>query len=190
MVQIHWPVAFRRVDESERFPVNEKTYLLDIIDIPLTETWQALEALVKKGKIRSIGVSNFSIPNLELLWEAAEIKPVVNQVELHPYFQQKQLFDWCTKRVRAAPNSCFEECHLTDILSRTSCLRLTAPWVTTFMDCPSKTRCTVHVRILRRLTCFSTGPWTIQQSWLWLRSWESQRRRLFLVGSSNAVLSS
>lgn len=105
--QIHWPVAFRRVDETERFPINEKTYLLDIIDVPLTETWKALEALVKKGKIRSIGVSNFSIQNLELVWEAAEIKPVVNQVELHPYFQQKELFEWCNKKVRKRRSSCF-----------------------------------------------------------------------------------
>lgn len=63
------------------------------------ETWKALEALVRKGKVKSIGVSNFSISNLEKVWQAAEIKPVVNQVELHPYFQQNELLDWCTGRV-------------------------------------------------------------------------------------------
>ena len=92
-------MAFRRVDETERFPINEKTYLLDIIDVPLTETWKAMEALVKKGKVKSIGVSNFSVKNLEIVWQAAEIKPVVNQVELHPYFQQQELLDWCKDKV-------------------------------------------------------------------------------------------
>lgn len=142
--QIHWPVAFRRVNETERFPINEKTYLLDIIDVPLAETWKTLEALVKKGKIRSIGVSNFSVKNLELVWKAAEIKPVVNQVELHPYFQQKELFDWCSKRVRKHISR-FETGYLTDMLSRTSCSRLTAPLVTTSMDCQSKNQCVIHV---------------------------------------------
>jgi diketogulonate reductase-like aldo/keto reductase len=58
-----------------------------------------MEALVKKGKAKSIGVSNFSIQNLERVWDADEIKPVVNQVELHPYFQQQELQDWCKQKV-------------------------------------------------------------------------------------------
>lgn len=97
--QIHWPVAFRMAKETERFPINEDTCLLDIIDVHLVETWKAMEALVRKGKIKSIGVSNFSIDNLVKVWQAAEIKPVVNQVELHPYFPQKELLDWCRERV-------------------------------------------------------------------------------------------
>ena len=58
-----------------------------------------MEALVKKGKVKSIGVSNFSFKNLEIVWRSAEIKPVVNQVELHPYFQQQELLDWCKNKV-------------------------------------------------------------------------------------------
>ncbi|KAH8890654.1 aldo/keto reductase [Thozetella sp. PMI_491] len=94
---IHWPVSFRRTTDAERFPMRDD-YLVDVIDIPILETWKAMEALVKKGKIRSIGVSNFNAKNLETVLTAAEIKPVVNQVELHPYFQQQELFDFCKEK--------------------------------------------------------------------------------------------
>lgn len=72
---------------------------MDIVDVPLTETWKAMEALVKKGKLKSIGVSNFSAAKIEEIWDAAEIKPAVNQVELHPYFAQTELVEYCQDKV-------------------------------------------------------------------------------------------
>lgn len=98
--QIHWPVSFRRINDTERFPIDEQTYGVDVIDVPIIETWRAMEALVKKGKIRTIGVSNFSIGKINEIWDAAEIKPAVNQVELHPYFAQPELVKWCQDKVR------------------------------------------------------------------------------------------
>jgi hypothetical protein len=98
-VKIHWPVAFRKVDEKERFPINPDTYLLDIIDVPAAETWKAMEEMVKKGKVKSIGVSNFTTDKIEEVWDAAEIKPVVNQIEMHPYLQQASLIEWCQNKV-------------------------------------------------------------------------------------------
>ncbi|KAL1881258.1 hypothetical protein Daus18300_001110 [Diaporthe australafricana] len=92
---IHWPVSFRKINDTERFPIDEQTYGVDVIDVPTIETWKAMEALVKKGKIRTIGVSNFSIAKINEIWDAAEIKPAVNQVELHPYFAQPELVKWC-----------------------------------------------------------------------------------------------
>ncbi|KAH8776710.1 aldo/keto reductase [Diaporthe sp. PMI_573] len=92
---IHWPVSFRRINDTERFPIDEQTFGVDVIDVPIIETWRAMEALVKKGKIRTIGVSNFSIAKINEIWDAAEIKPAVNQVELHPYFAQPELVKWC-----------------------------------------------------------------------------------------------
>lgn len=50
-----------------------------------------LEDFVKAGKIRSIGVSNFTIEKLEELLKTAEIPPAVNQIEAHPYLQQPKL---------------------------------------------------------------------------------------------------
>jgi diketogulonate reductase-like aldo/keto reductase len=54
-------------------------------------SWSALEDAVTGGQVRSIGVSNFRIQDLEKLLTVAKITPAVNQVERHPYFQQKDL---------------------------------------------------------------------------------------------------
>jgi len=53
--------------------------------------YQALETLLKNGKVRAIGVSNFMVGHLTSLLAKAEVVPAVNQVELHPYFQQPEV---------------------------------------------------------------------------------------------------
>ena len=53
--------------------------------------WKALEEAVDEGKIRSIGISNFKVDTVQKLLAVARIKPVVDQVECHPYFQQNEL---------------------------------------------------------------------------------------------------
>lgn len=55
------------------------------------ETWRALERLRAEGRVRSIGVSNFQQPHLERLLAETDTVPVLNQVELHPYLQQRDL---------------------------------------------------------------------------------------------------
>ncbi|HEY4429977.1 MAG TPA: aldo/keto reductase [Paenibacillus sp.] len=60
-----------------------------------TETWRALETLYKEGRVKAIGVSNFQIHHLEDVMKDAEIKPMVNQVELHPYLSQQALLSFC-----------------------------------------------------------------------------------------------
>ncbi|KAL3155330.1 hypothetical protein ABBQ38_010892 [Trebouxia sp. C0009 RCD-2024] len=59
------------------------------------ETWQALEAAHKQGLCRSIGVSNFGIGHLEQLLQYAKVVPAVNQIELSPFLQRKELVDYC-----------------------------------------------------------------------------------------------
>ncbi|MFF2092333.1 aldo/keto reductase [Paenibacillus sp. NPDC058174] len=59
------------------------------------ETWRALETLYKEGRVKAIGVSNFHIHHLEELLKDAEIKPMVNQVEIHPSLSQQELRDYC-----------------------------------------------------------------------------------------------
>ncbi|TVY02099.1 aldo/keto reductase [Cohnella terricola] len=61
------------------------------------EAWRALEALYKAGCVKAIGVSNFQIHHLEDLMKDAEIKPMVNQVELHPRLSQQALRDFCAR---------------------------------------------------------------------------------------------
>jgi len=59
------------------------------------QSWRALEALQRKGKTRSIGVSNFTIAHLSELLAAGETGPAVNQVEFHPYLYQQDLLAFC-----------------------------------------------------------------------------------------------
>lgn len=59
------------------------------------EAWRALEHLYKKGSVKAIGVSNFQVHHLEDLLKDAEVKPVINQVELHPYLSQQEVREFC-----------------------------------------------------------------------------------------------
>ena len=71
---IHWPVADK-----------------------IHETWKAMERLYDEGVIRSIGVSNFQIHHLRSIMKNGNIKPAVNQVELHPKLSQLPLREFCQK---------------------------------------------------------------------------------------------
>ena len=70
---IHWPVP-----SQDRF----------------VETWRAFERIHDEGRARTIGVSNFRIDDLRRLEAETEIRPTVNQVELHPQMQQRELRAW------------------------------------------------------------------------------------------------
>ena len=61
------------------------------------ETWRAMEYLYKHKGVRAIGVSNFMQHHLEDLLTSAEIVPMVNQMEFHPYLVQQDLIDFCNK---------------------------------------------------------------------------------------------
>ncbi|GHG01456.1 MULTISPECIES: aldo/keto reductase [Amycolatopsis] len=73
---IHWPT-----------PARDK----------FLDTWKAFEKLYNDGRVRAIGVSNFQPAHLERLLDAAEVAPAVNQVELHPYLQQRELREFDAK---------------------------------------------------------------------------------------------
>jgi len=66
--------------------------------VPFAETWKAMEALLKTGKTRAIGVSNFNIRRLQELLYTCAVVPATNQIEAHPYLQQSELFDFCRKK--------------------------------------------------------------------------------------------
>jgi methylglyoxal/glyoxal reductase len=59
------------------------------------ESWKALEALYKEGRVKSIGVSNFQVHHLERLLEEAEVTPVINQIEFHPKLIQSEVRAFC-----------------------------------------------------------------------------------------------
>jgi diketogulonate reductase-like aldo/keto reductase len=58
------------------------------------KTWAAMEELHKRGLVRHIGTSNMTIPKLKLVLRDAKIKPAANEMELHPHFQQPELFQF------------------------------------------------------------------------------------------------
>lgn len=60
---------------------------------------EAMEELVDSGLVRHLGVSNFSVKQVEELLECARIKPVANQVELHPFLPQRKLVGVCARKV-------------------------------------------------------------------------------------------
>ncbi|BDW92454.1 aldo/keto reductase [Muricauda ruestringensis] len=60
------------------------------------DTWRALERLYREKRVRAIGVSNFLKHHLEDLLDTAEIVPMVNQMEFHPYLVQQELMDFCS----------------------------------------------------------------------------------------------
>lgn len=62
------------------------------------ETWKALEALYKEGRIRAIGISNFYQEWIERLLAECEIVPMVNQIEYHPYQQYPELVTYCQEK--------------------------------------------------------------------------------------------
>lgn len=84
---IHWPVAHK---PGVVMPDSAEGQLSPS-EAPMADTWGAMEALVEAGKARSIGVSNLNAKALTALCQGARFKPVMNQVELHPYLQQADL---------------------------------------------------------------------------------------------------
>ncbi len=88
---IHWPV----VQDSRAVMPKSAGDFLSLDDVPLSETWNGMQAAAKAGKCRSIGVSNFSATKLMALIAETDAVPAVNQIELHPYLQQKELLDGC-----------------------------------------------------------------------------------------------
>lgn len=92
---VHWGIAFEPGGELE--PIG-RNGLVKTEPIPVQTTWKAMELLVKKGLVKSVGVANFTVPMLVDLLSFAKILPVINQVEIHPYNVQAELVDFCLKK--------------------------------------------------------------------------------------------
>ena len=98
-----WISDFGYDEALKGFDASRRKLGLDYVDLYLLHwpvptkfnstiaSYQALEKLLADGLVRAIGVSNFTPANLETLIKHADIIPAVNQIELHPYFSQKQL---------------------------------------------------------------------------------------------------
>ncbi|ORY31923.1 putative aldehyde reductase i [Naematelia encephala] len=102
---MHWNIAFTMDAPEGELPVHKHLVKTDDgkikLDKELTDnfivTWQAMEKLVEKGLVKSIGISNFNIHKTKQLLAAAKIKPVANQVELSIQCPQPELVAWLKK---------------------------------------------------------------------------------------------
>ncbi len=89
---VHWPFPNHHppgCSIDDRNP-DATPYVHDVF----MQTWLQMERLVDDGLVRHIGTSNVSIAKLELILRDAGIAPAVNEMELHPHFQQPELFDY------------------------------------------------------------------------------------------------
>ena len=89
---IHWPFPNFHApgcDVDSRSP-DAKPYIHE----NFMKTWRQMEELVEMGLVKNIGTCNVTIPKLKLILRDAKIKPAVNEMELHPHFQQQELFDF------------------------------------------------------------------------------------------------
>lgn len=89
---VHWPFPNshgKGVDVHSRDP-HAKSF----IHADFLRTWRQMEELVRLGLVRHIGTSNMTVPKLKLLLEDVQIQPAANEMELHPHFQQPELFEF------------------------------------------------------------------------------------------------
>jgi diketogulonate reductase-like aldo/keto reductase len=80
---IHWPQTFKFFDE---YPQR------------MWDTWRAFEELYQAGRVRAIGLSNFLQHHIEKLMEKAAIPPMVDQLEIHPGYNQDGIVDYCREK--------------------------------------------------------------------------------------------
>lgn len=96
MYLVHWPFPNYHApgcDGDARNPDSKPFIVEDFMN-----TWKQMEALAEAGKVRNIGTSNMTIPKFERTLSLMRILPAVNEMEMHPSFQQQGLYDYCLEK--------------------------------------------------------------------------------------------
>ncbi|KAJ2714277.1 hypothetical protein H4R19_001812 [Coemansia spiralis] len=100
LLLVHWPFALKpEVGYDDPTPS-------DLDNVPIMDTWRAMEALADTGKVRAIGVSNFNATILRKMLPQCRIKPAVNQIEVHPYNPEHELVAYCQNNDIAVTGYC------------------------------------------------------------------------------------
>ncbi len=89
---VHWP--FPNYHPQGCSVDSRSPDAMPYIHEEFMKVWHQMEHLVELGLVKAIGTSNVTIPKLKLILKDAKIKPAVNEMELHPHFQQQELFDF------------------------------------------------------------------------------------------------
>ncbi|KIY44081.1 Aldo/keto reductase [Fistulina hepatica ATCC 64428] len=95
---IHWPVPFAPGDVLAPKSADGKWAVIDVDGPSIVDTWKALIALQSTGKVKSIGVSNFTVDHLKKIISATGVVPSVNQIEAHPALQQPEHDAYCKEK--------------------------------------------------------------------------------------------
>jgi len=96
MYFVHWPFPNYHApgcDGDSRNPDSKPFKVDDFMAV-----WRQMESLVDMGLVRSIGMSNMTIPKLEGVLPYCRIRPAALEMEIHPAFQQPQLFEYCIRQ--------------------------------------------------------------------------------------------
>lgn len=88
---VHWPIAYK---PGVGFATQREEYYT-YQDVPLSQTWEAMQDQKNNGLAKHIGVSNFNQAKLNELFALPGQRPEMNQIELHPYLPQRQLVAFC-----------------------------------------------------------------------------------------------
>merc|ERR1712151_376755 len=92
---VHWPFPNYHPPgcSVDCIDANAKPYIHE----NFMKTWRAMEELVKMGLVRRIGTSNVTKAKMELILKDCQVKPAVNEMEIHPHFQQPELYEYMRK---------------------------------------------------------------------------------------------
>ncbi|KAJ9664919.1 H/ACA snoRNP pseudouridylase subunit [Coniosporium apollinis] len=95
---MHWPCPMNPNGNDPKFPkLPDGSRDLDK-SWSHVDTWKAMEKLPSTGKVKAIGVANYSVKYLEELLPHASVTPAVNQIENHPYLPQQEIVDFCKSK--------------------------------------------------------------------------------------------
>lgn len=98
---VHFPITLKYIPFEQRYPPGwfydpaQTNPRMEIDSVPISETWGAMEDLVRAGLCKQIGVSNFGTSLIRDLLSYATVRPTVLQVESHPYLAQEKLLRYC-----------------------------------------------------------------------------------------------
>ncbi|KAJ5286644.1 reductase-like protein [Penicillium angulare] len=95
---VHWPIASEKDTAEEPHPLlgaDGKYVILKDLTENHEPTWRAMEKLYNDGLAKAIGVSNWTIPQLQDMEKYAKVQPHVNQIEIHPFLPNNELVDYC-----------------------------------------------------------------------------------------------
>ncbi|KAL7408943.1 NADP-dependent oxidoreductase domain-containing protein [Mrakia frigida] len=95
---IHWPVSLNPYGNDPKVPTRPDG-TRDIFEgWTIEQTWKEMVDILATGKVKAIGVSNFSIHFLKKLEKLGGIQPQVNQIEIHPYLPQHDVVEYCQSK--------------------------------------------------------------------------------------------